>query len=39
MLRRQIIGGVSEQAIRKSWEPGLSKFKNQRKKYLLYPED
>jgi uncharacterized protein YbbC (DUF1343 family) len=39
MLRRQIIGGVPEQAIRKSWEPGLSKFKNQRKKYLLYPEN
>jgi uncharacterized protein YbbC (DUF1343 family) len=37
-LRKQIIDGVSEPAIRKSWEPGLLKFKNKRKKYLLYPE-
>jgi uncharacterized protein YbbC (DUF1343 family) len=37
-LRKQIIAGLSEQEIRKSWEPALSKFKNRRKKYLLYPE-
>jgi uncharacterized protein YbbC (DUF1343 family) len=37
-LRKQIIAGLSEQAIRKSWEPALSKFKTKRKKYLLYPE-
>ncbi len=37
MLRKQIIAGVSEQDIRKSWEPALSRFKTKRKKYLLYP--
>ena len=36
-LRKQIIAGVSEQDIRKSWEPALSRFKIKRKKYLLYP--
>jgi uncharacterized protein YbbC (DUF1343 family) len=36
-LKKQIISGKSEQEIRKSWEPGLSKFKLMRKKYLLYP--
>ena len=38
MLRKQIIAGVSEQTIRNSWEPALSKFKNKRKKYLLYTD-
>ncbi|TKC13286.1 DUF1343 domain-containing protein [Pedobacter polaris] len=37
-LRKQIIAGVSEAEIRKSWEPGLSKFKAIRTKYLLYPD-
>ncbi|RYU77706.1 exo-beta-N-acetylmuramidase NamZ family protein [Hymenobacter persicinus] len=37
-LRQQIIAGKSEADIRKSWEPGLSQFKQLRKKYLLYPE-
>jgi uncharacterized protein YbbC (DUF1343 family) len=37
LLRRQIIAGIGEQAIRKSWEPALSRFKSKRKKYLLYP--
>ncbi|MDQ7947538.1 MAG: DUF1343 domain-containing protein [Pedobacter sp.] len=37
-LRKQIIAGVPEAEIRKSWEPGLSKFKAIRKKYLLYPD-
>jgi uncharacterized protein YbbC (DUF1343 family) len=37
-LRKQIMEGVSEQAIRKSWEPALSRFKIRRKKYLIYPE-
>jgi uncharacterized protein YbbC (DUF1343 family) len=37
-LRKQIEQGLSEDAIRKSWEPGLNKFKAIRKKYLLYPE-
>ncbi len=36
-LRKQIIAGVSEADIRKSWEPGLQKFKAIRSKYLLYP--
>lgn len=37
-LRKQIIAGVSEADIRKSWEPGLSKFKAIRTKYLIYPD-
>ncbi|MES2419600.1 MAG: DUF1343 domain-containing protein [Bacteroidota bacterium] len=36
-LRKQIIAGVPEAEIRKSWEPGLQKFKAIRAKYLLYP--
>lgn len=36
-LRKQIIAGVSEIEIRKSWEPGLQKFKAIREKYILYP--
>ena len=36
-FREQIIAGVSEAEIRKSWEPGLSAFKVMRKKHLLYP--
>ena len=36
-LMRQIREGVSEQDIRKSWEPGLTAFKAIRKKYLIYP--
>ena len=36
-LRKQIVAGVSEADIRKSWEPGLQKFKAIRMKYLLYP--
>jgi uncharacterized protein YbbC (DUF1343 family) len=36
-FRQQIIAGVSEAEIRKTWEPGLSKYKEMRKKYLLYP--
>ena len=35
-LRLQIVAGKSEAEIRKSWEPGLSEFKEMRKKYLLY---
>lgn len=37
-LRKQIEQGLSEEAIRKSWEPGLKKFKAIRKRYLLYPD-
>ncbi len=36
-LRKQIIAGVSEADIRKSWELGLQKFKAIRAKYLIYP--
>jgi uncharacterized protein YbbC (DUF1343 family) len=35
-LRKQIEAGQSEQEIRKSWEPALSRYKEMRKKYLLY---
>ncbi|HRO48282.1 DUF1343 domain-containing protein [Agriterribacter sp.] len=37
LFRQQVINGVSEEEIRKSWEPGLSRYKEMRKKYLLYP--
>jgi len=37
LFRQQIIDGKSEKEIRESWEPGLSKYKMMRKKYLLYP--
>jgi uncharacterized protein YbbC (DUF1343 family) len=36
-LLQQIKAGKSEAEIRKSWEPGLKKFMEIRKKYLLYP--
>ena len=35
-LREQIIAGESAEKIRESWQPGLNKFKEIRKKYLLY---
>jgi uncharacterized protein YbbC (DUF1343 family) len=35
-FKEQIIAGKSEKVIRKSWEPGLSQYKEMRKKYLLY---
>lgn len=37
-LKKQIIDGVNENDIRKSWEPGLTKFKEIRKKYLIYKD-
>lgn len=37
LFRAQIINGVSESEIRKSWEPELSQYKSMRLKYLLYP--
>jgi uncharacterized protein YbbC (DUF1343 family) len=37
LFRQQIINGVPEEEIRKSWEPGLGQYKEMRKKYLLYP--
>lgn len=36
-FKQQIIDGVPEEDIRKSWEPGLSNYKKMRKKYLIYP--
>lgn len=36
-FKEQIIAGVSEEEIRKSWEPGLSQYKQMRQNYLLYP--
>jgi len=35
-LQKQIEAGRTEAQIRQSWEPGLSKFKTTRRKYLLY---
>jgi uncharacterized protein YbbC (DUF1343 family) len=36
-LREQIKSGMSEEEIRKTWQPALEAFKEMRKKYLLYP--
>jgi uncharacterized protein YbbC (DUF1343 family) len=38
LLLQQIKEGVSEDEIRKSWEPGLSNFKKLRKMYLMYKD-
>jgi uncharacterized protein YbbC (DUF1343 family) len=38
ILQQQVKQGLSEEAIRKSWEPGLTAFKAIRKKYLLYTD-
>jgi uncharacterized protein YbbC (DUF1343 family) len=37
-LQKQIKDGISEDAIHKSWEDGIKKFKVVRKKYLLYKD-
>lgn len=37
-LREQIIAGKTEEEIRNSWQPGLRKFKETRRKYLLYED-
>ncbi len=37
-FKKQVMSGVSESEIRKSWEPGLSNYKTMRKKYLLYKD-
>jgi len=37
-LRKQIEEGWSEDQIRETWQPGLEKFRQIRKKYLLYPD-
>ena len=36
-LRKQIQEGLSEEAIRASWETQLDTFQSIRKKYLIYP--
>lgn len=36
-FKYQVMTGMPEADIRKTWEPGLTKFKEMRKKYLLYP--
>jgi uncharacterized protein YbbC (DUF1343 family) len=38
VLMQQIKTGLSEEEIRRSWEPALSNFKAIRKKYLLYDD-
>lgn len=35
-LRRQIEAGMDENEIRATWQPGLERFKEIRKKYLIY---
>jgi uncharacterized protein YbbC (DUF1343 family) len=37
-LKKQIKDGKTEEEIKKTWEPGLKKFKETRKKYLLYQD-
>jgi uncharacterized protein YbbC (DUF1343 family) len=37
-LRRQMEAGMSEEAIRATWQPGLEHFKKTRKKYLIYED-
>lgn len=36
-LQNQIEAGLSEEAIRESWQDGLKSFKKMRENYLLYP--
>ena len=36
-LRQQIREGMTEEKIRASWQPGLTRFQAIRKKYLIYP--
>ena len=38
ILEEQIRQGLTEEEIRKSWEPALTNFKKIRKKYLLYAD-
>ncbi len=37
-LRKQIESGWTEEKIRESWQPALEKYRQMRKKYLLYPD-
>jgi uncharacterized protein YbbC (DUF1343 family) len=36
-FKKQIMSGLSEDEIRKTWEPGLAAFREKRQKYLMYP--
>jgi uncharacterized protein YbbC (DUF1343 family) len=36
-LKQKIKDGLTEDQIRESWQPDLDKYKEVRKKYLLYP--
>ncbi len=36
-FKKQVMDGMSEAEIRKTWEPALSEYKEMRKQYLLYP--
>ena len=38
LFQQQVKKGLSEGAIRESWEPGLTQFRILRKKYLLYTD-
>jgi uncharacterized protein YbbC (DUF1343 family) len=38
LFRQQIIDGVSEAEIRKTWEPELSNYKKMRMKYVIYKD-
>jgi uncharacterized protein YbbC (DUF1343 family) len=37
-LQKQIINGVREEEIRKSWAHDIKNYKKIRKKYILYPD-
>lgn len=37
-LQQQIESGMSEEEIRATWKAGIEKFKEMRKKYLIYPD-
>jgi uncharacterized protein YbbC (DUF1343 family) len=37
-LRTDVMNGITEDEIKKSWEPELTAFKSIRSKYLLYPD-
>lgn len=38
LLRQQLEAGLTEDAIRASWQPALKKYNRIREKYLLYPD-
>ncbi|MCF8360069.1 MAG: DUF1343 domain-containing protein [Prolixibacteraceae bacterium] len=39
LFYHQVNNGLTEAEIRKSWQPELEKYKQTRKKYLLYPDE